>query len=257
MKHVHAAARWIAETSARSESPSGSGVVCAWGLGHQVRYYSRHGVIQDNFGPYVARENVDLASRYYETDSESEGLGILEDLHVRWGVVDRSGAGLLGRPYPASRLTARMSGHRGSTIRLDGSSSSSEVAPALERHRLVYETPGERRAVRVFEIVAGARFEGRAEPGSIIRVRLPLKSEVSRFEYRARVEADESGRYLLRLPYSTEDVDAYVTPRGPYRIRLGEQEFRLSVPERAVRDGSLLAPGELRPHAAADVHFSP
>lgn len=233
------------------------GVLADWEIGHVLRYAARRPMVVDNFGDDIHPENFELARAYFGAESEAEALRILERLRVRYVVASEEGSGLpeaLGRRTLLSSLVlldgaaGRLPGRRG-------------AMPALERHRLIFESGPARHSraprrpyYKLFELVAGARVVGRAEPRQTVRARLPLRSPARRpLRYAARTRADRSGCYALRLPYSTEPRPG-VRSVGPYRLRSGGESAPLRVPERAVREGAILegpALGGARSAAAA------
>jgi hypothetical protein len=118
----------------------------------------------------------------------------------------------------------------------------------LRGHRLVFvaddgdlaREPGERpwRAA-VYEIVPGARVEGRA-PGQgrvefELAVPLPGRAPI---RYKASAAVDASGRYEIRLPYATEEG---------YAVRAGPRRGSLVLSDEDVREGRTVAGPSLAP----------
>ena len=217
--HFRRAARYLAEhapPAGDGESPSDAAVLCAWGYGHEVRYYARRPVVQDNFGIYVSRANMDAASRYFVAEDEGQALAILDDLAARYVLIDRWGAGQ-AVATPTRSMTRRLVGLRGSQARAD-ERPDAPIVPALRHHQLVYETIGSDTPLRLFERVAGARIEGVAPAGAGVLADLVLAVGDTRFRYRTSTRADAQGRYRLIVPYPTGDWGAAVVPEGAYQL---------------------------------------
>jgi hypothetical protein len=91
----------------------------------------------------------------------------------------------------------------------------------------------------LFEIVAGAKLVGHAEPGAVVRIGLGIKPRVGRrFTYSDRVVADSDGEYMIRLPYPNEPFSPDIESGDHYTLRIGEQSIEVVVSESAVVDGS-------------------
>ncbi len=143
---------------------------------------------------------------------------------------------------------------------LDGSEHTirGKPIPALGRFRLVHECPqalnrsnfgdwsfdlpGDLRYCKIYEVVRGARIAGHAMPLSHVRIALDVRTGgTRRFTWRSSVRADEAGRYVFTVPYSTDWSDG-VHAEGPYRIDLGDgRRVDLRIPEAAVIEGRTVA----------------
>jgi hypothetical protein len=118
--------------------------------------------------------------------------------------------------------------------------------PALERHRLVYESRPWAKDVaaspaffKVFEHVAGARITGRAAPGARISVSLPLRTNRRReLVYRAHTTAAADGRYVLRVPYANQGSPRAVRVGTEYSLRCGSESAPLVISESEVQSGA-------------------
>jgi len=211
------------------------GVLAAWDMGHLLRYIAERPQVQDNFGIYGGREGFEAARRYFAARDEGEARSILTQLGVRYVLVDRSlfgqGANSIARQLYVQR------GSAGEPSRLD--------LPPFEHHRLAMETSPRQPAVphvMLYEIVRGARVEGRARPGSRVQIRLPIRStERARpFAYRQQTTTDEAGIYRFVLPYATGEREPLRS--GPhYRLQCGGESASLAVPEQAVDAGDAIA----------------
>ncbi|MBW2316158.1 MAG: hypothetical protein JRH10_18460 [Deltaproteobacteria bacterium] len=240
-----AAGRWLEGASPPTKGwhdPSLTpeyGLLARWDAGHLVRYRARRPLVQDNFGVYGGRENYERAERYYAAEEESEAVALLEAMGVRYVLADLRGA---GRPpkYGARTMTARLARDWGSAH---------GAVPALSHHRLLWhqrsgdgrelavEPPGS--ALGVWEIVAGARVEGRATPGAEVEASLEMRTESGRpHRHRATTRAQEDGTWELVLAYPTDQAwSSALSALGPWRVRSGSTSADLEVAEEAVRNG--------------------
>lgn len=245
------AARWLRDHSPTTagwlerDARPAYGVLTAWGDGHVMRYLARRPVVQDNFGDDVGRERFEQAEAYYAAASEREALAIARALRVRYVLVRASGSGHAPAPYASDSQLVRLQRLRGAAggLRTPGGERPVFV-PALARHRLLYESSPasdeDSGRYKIFEIVEGARVEGRARPGAIVEARLPLEDEngAAAFEYRAHARAGPDGRYALRLPYPTEPFTGRFRAASPYRLQSGQRAGALALSEAEVRDGA-------------------
>jgi len=244
MRLVVESARWLRENSAPL-GEQGYSVLGPWGDGHILKYVAERPVVQDNFGDDVAPENFALAEEYFSALREREALAIIAPLRTRYVQVRSTGSGHRGEYKPTS-IFHRLYLLRGSRDRVTRPGSDEiVVVPSLKRHRLVYESPpadpGERprnSLVKIFEVVAGARVVGDAQPGVVVMVKLDVESQHGEpFEYRSLTRADESGRYALRLPYPNEKFSPDVKVDERYVIASERREGQFSISEEAVQRG--------------------
>jgi asparagine N-glycosylation enzyme membrane subunit Stt3 len=213
------------------------GVMGPWEVGHAIQYLGRRPTVIDNFGDDLGTDNFERAARYFASP-EPEALEILEDLRVRY-VVTGPGA-VIGAP-PGPRSMARALAVR------DGAAlAGSPSVPALERHRLLWESsslsprdPDAAPLYKVFEVVPGARIEGQAPAGARVALDLALRTGRGRDTgYRATTVADASGRFEFRVPHAAPGGTADVRAPGAYQIRCGSRVTRLRVAEEAVARGA-------------------
>ena len=117
---------------------------------------------------------------------------------------------------------------------------------ALERHRLVYESaPFRGRAeqlhslYKVYEHVKGAQVVGRAPPGETVSVRLALRTNQGRkIAWRSSTQADENGRYAIRVPYSTQGGPTATRVAKSYAFSCRNlEEVHVAVDEASVQSG--------------------
>ena len=147
-------------------------------------------------------------------------------------------------------MLARLSLPQGSSAQSvnSGKSQSMVSVTSLSHHRLIYETEAfdERRGeapsyYKLYEVVSGARVEGRAPPGTQVAARLRLSAEPDgELLFLALAVADASGHYALIVPYPNEPFSKDVQSADSYELvsALGEARFRVS--EAAVRGGELI-----------------
>jgi asparagine N-glycosylation enzyme membrane subunit Stt3 len=236
------AARWLKVTAPPTRGYLDAklqpeyGILCRWDMGHLVHYRSERPVVQDNFAIYVGPENVALADGYFASEREEEALAILEKVGARYVFVDAASSGTGGKA-PGS-MTVQLTPQR--------SARGLELG-ALSHHRLVFDAvPKTRWGLFVYEIVPGARVEGRATPGSVVTAQLKLITRPGRRRFFHTVQglADAAGQYTLVLPYATTPTPlSQAHPVAPYSIESGGKRASLSVDEADVREArTLLGP---------------
>jgi dolichyl-diphosphooligosaccharide--protein glycosyltransferase len=223
------------------------GVLAPWNAGHLLRYRSKRPMVIDNFGPYAGRETFDSARAYFAATEEEAAIGVLERLGVRYVIGVPGGAGIWADLAP-SAMSHRLALGYGSWMSTD------EVThiPGLARHRMLYytqaPTPRPPRggagqgttSLGIWEVVRGARIEGRTGPGARVRLSLPLvTSSGLQTTYQRTTVADARGRYAFVVPYPTDvrfspDVDT----TGGYWLQGPGGRARLAVPEEAIRTGA-------------------
>lgn len=91
---------------------------------------------------------------------------------------------------------------------LDGFSSptSSPRPAALDRFRLVYESPGKPHGTslyKIFEVVSGARLQGRCGSGTVVEAETSVTTNQGRvFQFRNSTRCGKTGAYEMRLAYA-------------------------------------------------------
>ncbi len=223
------------------------GVLAPWDLGHIIAYVGRRPTVVSNFGDDLGAESFAFMERYFLA-SEAEIAFELERRRIRYVVAQRFPTFLANQPTRASLFRALF-------VR-DGSASyhaesGALIAPALVRHRLVYETLGRNfrdaaasPVYKLFEVVKGAEVSGRAAAGRIVEVSLALRTNRGRpFAYQTRVRAGADTRYRVRLPHATRAGPSALTAAPSYRFTCGSDARELVVDEQAVQQGlSLTGP---------------
>ena len=97
--------------------------------------------------------------------------------------------------------------------------------------------------VKIFEYVEGAVLTGKAAPGEVVELTLTLQTNQNRtFNYVQSTEADASGNFAFRVPYSTTgpingETNFAVKPMGNYTISAGSSEGTVNVSEEDVLNG--------------------
>ena len=240
------AARWLADHSPPTEGwlsegpPPSYGVLTAWGDGHVMRYVAQRPTIQDNFGDDVGADRFEAAERYFASRDERRALEVAADLRIRYVLVREAGSGHAPEPYQPRSMLVRLHRLRGSagSLRRDGTS---VFAPALTRHRLIYESPAhgeEPGRFKLYEIVRGAHIEGLTLPGAVVEGRLALADANGQpLEYRVYGRADSQGRYELQLPYPTEPFTSQFAAASAYALEAAGVIAAFTLDDSAIREG--------------------
>jgi dolichyl-diphosphooligosaccharide--protein glycosyltransferase len=249
------AARWIAQETPKtsgyldSEQSPEYAVLSDWTTGHLLRYRSERPTVQDNFGPYAGRENFEAAWKYFGESEEEEAISILEELGVRYVIGGPSGAGSL-RGIPSDAMARRLAGVYGSRTILR----SGVTVPGLARHRLIFYAHTaqpkvhQRRlqqqlpdsSIGLWEVVPGARVEGRAEPDTVVRVNLTLETNSGpSHNYRRETISDVYGIYRFIVPYPTDvTYSSAIRTEGIYRFSTETARGSLAVREADIMAGA-------------------
>ncbi|MCK7518866.1 MAG: hypothetical protein MZV64_14640 [Ignavibacteriales bacterium] len=90
-----------------------------------------------------------------------------------------------------------------------------------------------------YEVVAGARLEGRAAPGTRAVLEIPLAEHGRPHVWRAFADAGADGRWSLVVPVPTDLATATIATGGAPRV--GDAPASpISVPEAMVRAGAVV-----------------
>lgn len=220
------------------------GILAPWTIGHVLEYEARRPTVTNNFGDDVGRKNYLLARRYYQSE-EDAAADLLDRLGVRY-VVAQYAPNYLGEDPVDRSMFFSLFAHDGSASDAPPGEPPWAAVPALERHRMIYEsvplvrtTPPRDSFYKVFEYVAGARVVGRTAPGERIRATLPVRTNRRRkFSYRAYAVGSSDGRYEFRFPYANSDGPATVRVGPHYTLECDGKTARVSIDERAVTTGA-------------------
>jgi asparagine N-glycosylation enzyme membrane subunit Stt3 len=91
---------------------------------------------------------------------------------------------------------------------------------------------------KAFEVVAGARVVGTAEPGERVKLKLPLQTNTGRqFMFRSETDTAADGRFEFVVPYPTQSGESEVVSLGPYLVKVGSRILEVNVTERDVIEG--------------------
>jgi hypothetical protein len=172
-------------------------------------------------------------------------------------VVVPSNAGFLSERPGSASIFAALQQFDGSAFRVAGDGGR-VWTPAAERHRLVYEwiarptNPESQYRFKVFEVVAGARIVGRAEPGEEVRAQLRFETRQGRRGlYHARTVVPEDGVYSLRVPFANGPADDLrgaareIRTSRRYELLCRDEKASVFVSERAIMRGEVVTAPDL------------
>jgi len=242
------------------------GVIAPWELGHLLLYRASVPVVACPFGQAPWHERgLRRASLFDLASSDEAAASMARRLRVRYIVTTDPFSTVVGDAriagVPAHRYVVRHAGSVEGTDAtasfrqtagfrlhlLDGSAAGSRWSgvPGMPSFRLVWESEGliERNimldapaggmrpsAYKIFEVVKGARVEGRCEPGKPVEIRVGARTNVRAFEWRDETRCSATGRYALRTPHPAPDV----------RVTQGAREAQIVITEAQVREGAVL-----------------
>ncbi|MCL5260552.1 MAG: oligosaccharyl transferase, archaeosortase A system-associated [Gammaproteobacteria bacterium] len=119
--------------------------------------------------------------------------------------------------------------------------------PFLDKAKnlLLFETRAPEKNAKIFEKVRGATISGRAADGSNISLSLQLETKYGRKFIYAETVIAKNGHYNFIVPYPTEKMygDGYeydIMPITKYSLNTGNKVIEVSVPEKAVMQGSVI-----------------
>ena len=245
------------------------GIITGWNESHPLLYCTGIPVMVSSFGTREAALGNRRAFRLLlSSDEESAYRGIVED-RVRYVVVSSFITQLvamteiagLKEPLVHSVTTESGSNYVRHLAPLEGFSeclytrmflASGTTHKAIGRwhrplshFRLVLETATVYRFVdepttllKAFEVVAGARIAGRAEPGTPVQLQLAVRTNAGRkFVYRNGTTTGPEGRFEIVVPYPTGSRGAPVTSADHYLVKVGDEVSKIQVSDRQVREG--------------------
>jgi dolichyl-diphosphooligosaccharide--protein glycosyltransferase len=226
------AAVWIRKNTPATGGFLDAGVRPEWGIlslsgiGHVLEYVARRPTVTNNFGDDIGRPNYEAAQRYLAEREEPEAERIADELGARYVLVSAPtvpGGRVPAHP-PMQRLLAQYDGR------------------GLGGHRMLFEGSHPQRGgstpYKLFERVKGARLRGRTLPGAAVTARLELRTNRGRpVAWRTRTTADETGTYLLRLPYANGAAPPSLQTAESYRIEAGGCGATASIEEGQVAEG--------------------
>jgi hypothetical protein len=214
------------------------GILSPANVGHVLHYVAHRATPSDGFGPYSGSRHWEQSRRFFELRSEERALRTADALAARYVMTAEYG------PVEYRSLTQRL--HREDGLERDD-------APRFERFRLVAEGPRGGRPLtdlyggvaapgvapyKLFERVAGAVIEVRADAGTAVEAALALHSPFGReFRYVARAVAGTDGVARLRVPYAS-DAKTPVAAREPWELRVGDARLPVMISEEDVLQGA-------------------
>lgn len=234
--------------------PASPGVLAPWDLGNAALVAGGRPVVANGFGSYPdprAFEEAEEAFRLPEA-------GLLElARRRRVGVVFAGAANLFGRVVgQGSAIPFEGKGYSAGWLRAVPSAPlliGGSGVPALGVRHFEHLLPrfastrgvtGIERPVPVlwgYELVAGARLEGRAAPGARAVLEIPLLEHGRSHTWRAFADAGADGRWAMTVPLPT-DLATPTVRTAAGRLRVGEEPARpQAVPGAAVRAGRAVA----------------
>lgn len=255
-------------------------VMARWQWGHYLTYLGKQANVSNPLGQTPANlRGVRESVRFFLATDPGEAAARLERLESRYvlttpffddlpGMVRHTSSRLEdftqvtseGWLAPSPRfyetMGARLTYFDGRAARVAG-----VIHPPLRRFRLVFEgggpfedAGGQFAYAKLFELVRGARIEGRATPGAHVLLRSTLVTNAQRrITYRDETDADEEGRFGFVAPYATGPNGA--TAAEPYEVleRVDGAQGRegappppfrviatVAVPEVAIEQGSAI-----------------
>jgi asparagine N-glycosylation enzyme membrane subunit Stt3 len=266
---ARAACEWI---GAQPELTAGESVLADWNHGHLIERVAQRASVATNFGSYVGVDGFRAPARLFLSEDFDAADNLLAEHGARYVLVDSDlpnnlngmltvlpqsreryvepGSERGGDVRPAWFLTL------GARLMFDGAVFG-PLAPGsrpADRLRCVWIAPftdptrqlrrsGEfAPAAWVWERVAGAVVELRGEPGAELRLELDVRFEAVQrtLRWKDRVSLDGAGLARLRVPYATDARNGDGSAAGPARWTLGSRSGLLSIPESAVRAGTVL-----------------
>jgi asparagine N-glycosylation enzyme membrane subunit Stt3 len=269
----YGALRWLRQHAAspgdimQPSAPPAFAVMSRWQWGHWVTQVGRQANVANPLGQTQANlRGVHDSVRFYLSREPSQAIDMLESRHARYvlvtpvlhelaGMVRHSGDELSTFIGPQSEgslaqlaffetMNARLLHFDARRVKLDG-----KIYPPLRRFRLVFESHTRAQEVgmpgayaKLFELVAGAELVGRSAPGSAVKLRLVLRTNIGReLIYRDQVTAGDDGTFRLRAPYAT-DVSGGVSARDVYHLTVDDREIGTAeVSDLAVTAGDSVA----------------
>jgi asparagine N-glycosylation enzyme membrane subunit Stt3 len=213
------------------------GILAHPNLGHAIQYKAQRPTATDPFWSSLGQKNWDLSLAFQATRNERDAL--------------RLATALSGR-YVMTTLGAA----KGSVVEYlhEHDGIATKERNRFERFRLISEariggrsigaifSPEQRSSIpyKLFEIVEGALLEVVAAPGEegeVVTVTVEiLTTQYREFTYKAVALVGNDGKAHFRLPYSNSQV-APSSPTGPYRVRIRDRVYEISIPDLAVLKG--------------------
>jgi asparagine N-glycosylation enzyme membrane subunit Stt3 len=244
------------------------GVLAPWDMGHEVNVIGGRPVVANGFGSYLDADGFAEVERAYAL-GERELLAWMARRRLGYAVAGLTTFyGRVPGPGSGTPLTAR--GDEGAldavylravplaAAILGGSGLPAAGVPHLARLMPRYaslpiavELPFPVPVLWTFEVVAGARVEGLAQPFARVVLEVDLVERGRPHVWQAWTDARADGRFAMVVPLPTDLVRPTLRTGSPARLRshLGG-DATLAIPESAVRGGERIEV-DLVPRAAA------
>jgi hypothetical protein len=235
-----------------------AGVLTSWGLGHQLAWPARSGVVANGFLFHVGRSGLEQVERAL-SGSEAGALALMRERDLRWLLIGVSYYGLaqLGPEHMRALVAAPNGGGAlnlaflqklplavtmigGSGI---AAASVAHLQQLVPRWTGVETVPGLGLPVPelwVYEHVAGARLVGSAPAHARVVAQLELRvtGAGSRLPYEAWTDADGGGHYELRVALWNQLRESTLQSAAHWELRVpGRAPQSLAVTEAQVREG--------------------
>ena len=229
------------------------GVAAEWVWGHWITQIGQKPNVANPLAQTPRNlEGIEEVARLFLAESDAEALASLERLDVRYLL-------LSSIPVTVSELALQAGRDPDRYVVRDDQGSPTFRPPFFETFhsrlymrggageggaqpvpgvRLVFESRvridflGSRPAVRIFEVVPGARLRGRCGADGV-----EVRAELARtgLVYAARQAPSPDGRFEVILPYASESTGATIPAR--VMVRCGTEDREVEVAERAVLEG--------------------
>jgi asparagine N-glycosylation enzyme membrane subunit Stt3 len=234
---LRSALRWV-----RARDEPGA-VLAQWDLGHLVEWVAGRPTLATNFGSYLGERWTD-PWRVLGAQREEAAAELLEERGVRFVLL---GADWRRNRVPMGAFSSDLESCLAARLVPRGRPGRDPALDDLGGLRLVLERrqrepSGHERAPGcwVYEVVAGARVQGRGKPGEELRVSLTLRYGNELVEWSAGAPVMSNGLATLRVPHGTDSPNGEGQPQGPARWSLGARRGELTISEGAVLDGALV-----------------
>lgn len=247
------------------------GVLSEWDFGHLVRYFSTRPVLVNPFGTDLGPDGMRDAATFFLTSEGATAEEVLSrrkigfvllanplteacfawdfapagtpravELHKNWRTGVQSTVLDRFRNVVPSRLYFN-----------DAMAEGGKSGEALPFCRLVYEsplpvntTPPVVSEFKIFEVVAGAKLRGTAQPGATVTAKTTVTTNGGRtFTWFSSVTVPASGTFVLRLPYATGANR--LTTAGRYQVSSGRSSREVAVSPGDVLTGSTIQTGSI------------
>jgi len=242
------------------------GVIAPWSLGHLLLYRGGVAVVASPFGQAAWHiEGVRRVLRFSLAESDAEAAarcrrlgalyvvtanpltGVLKDTKVLGLPTDRY---VEARPQPGGGLGVwitpaflQTAGFRLHMLDASAVSAPGVAIAAMPSFRLVWESQGrvderitstgslrfpQPAYYKLFEVVAGARVEGRCAPGAPVTIATQRMTNLGRiFDWHDETPCAPEGRYALRAPYAAS-----------YRVIQGGRVREVEITDAQTREGA-------------------